>query len=569
MHLQKLQDPKEWSHGYESLYQDKYHNGIKFFKRFIDKTINSQNPTNILNGHSFFSTSINSKRNKYNEKVNFIDFVIECRQLDNCKNQARLERRVLKIFDVFVKTNSINLGSSLKIEIENNVKYIYNSIDHDKTYMSCASLNEPYSIYDKLNKTSNLNEYYSDQVDSNPNGKSFKYFNQIINCYKKAQEIIEGRLKAVYDEFIKSDGYKRICNLYNQYGDDIYLPNFKHKNTSLNSTTLKTKKNNNDKDLLDCSISKSSKMTTKSCLASENPDLFAEKLIQGLNKYIDTTENSSDQDNEPPPIFPRGMSSRRHRFDESSLDNFSESQVNKSRKELLNLNASLNRMQLNSSNTINEDASLILERHFSHNFDNKNGKRHCSDIQTSYKAPINFSRERNATIHDVPNTLNYNPSSNNSYIIETAHVDSGVSFAGDPNSHSNYRNLECKQHFFQNEAYNMSIRPARSDMFLKRSTKPLISTESSNNSLIIVYYYADDDVPYEYIYKKSYINLFEFKKSMVEGGILKNSPVHNAFYFKKDSSDISIGAVFKKITNDDEILPVWRGKIIAKVKPIV
>jgi len=40
----------------------------------------------------------------------------------------------------------------------------------------------------------------------------------------------------------------------------------------------------------------------------------------------------------------------------------------------------------------------------------------------------------------------------------------------------------------------------------------------------------------------------------------------NRYFFKKASDEFGSGVVMEEVTDDDDILPLWDGKIIAKVE---
>ncbi|CAI2731730.1 unnamed protein product [Schistosoma spindalis] len=85
---------------------------------------------------------------------------------------------------------------------------------------------------------------------------------------------------------------------------------------------------------------------------------------------------------------------------------------------------------------------------------------------------------------------------------------------------------------------------------------------TSSNSLVIGYYMGDDPVPYRSLWPSSEITLGQFKQLIPKKkGLFR-------YFFKKISDEFDSGVVHQEITNDDTILPLWEGKIVAKVERI-
>lgn len=82
------------------------------------------------------------------------------------------------------------------------------------------------------------------------------------------------------------------------------------------------------------------------------------------------------------------------------------------------------------------------------------------------------------------------------------------------------------------------------------------------NSLVIGYYMGDDPVPYRSLWPSSEITLGQFKQLIPKKkGLFR-------YFFKKASDEFDSGVVHQEITNEDTILPLWEGKIVAKVERI-
>ncbi|VDP51046.1 unnamed protein product [Schistosoma curassoni] len=73
---------------------------------------------------------------------------------------------------------------------------------------------------------------------------------------------------------------------------------------------------------------------------------------------------------------------------------------------------------------------------------------------------------------------------------------------------------------------------------------------------------GDDPVPYRSLWPSSEITLGQFKQLIPKKkGLFR-------YFFKKASDEFDSGVVHQEITNDDTVLPLWEGKIVAKVERI-
>ncbi|KAL7055635.1 hypothetical protein AAHC03_022867 [Spirometra sp. Aus1] len=79
--------------------------------------------------------------------------------------------------------------------------------------------------------------------------------------------------------------------------------------------------------------------------------------------------------------------------------------------------------------------------------------------------------------------------------------------------------------------------------------------------LVVGYYLCDDPVPYRSQWPDPEITLGQFKHLMPKKGPFR-------FFFKKASDEFDSGVVQQEISNDDATLPLWEGKVVAKVERI-
>ncbi|KAA0186127.1 putative Axis inhibition protein axin, partial [Fasciolopsis buskii] len=88
------------------------------------------------------------------------------------------------------------------------------------------------------------------------------------------------------------------------------------------------------------------------------------------------------------------------------------------------------------------------------------------------------------------------------------------------------------------------------------------SSNSSPNALVIGYYLGDDPVPYRSLWPSSEITLGQFKQ------LIPKKKGSFRYFFKKFSNEFGSGVVHQEITNDSCVLPLWEGKVVAKVERI-
>ncbi|TGZ70456.1 hypothetical protein CRM22_003192 [Opisthorchis felineus] len=92
---------------------------------------------------------------------------------------------------------------------------------------------------------------------------------------------------------------------------------------------------------------------------------------------------------------------------------------------------------------------------------------------------------------------------------------------------------------------------------------PVSSPSSgSPHSLVIGYYLGDDPVPYRSLWPSAEITLGQFKQ------LIPKKKGSFRYFFKKLSNEFGSGVVHQEITNDSCLLPLWEGKVVAKVERI-
>uniref|UniRef100_A0A0X3P1V7 Axin-1 n=2 Tax=Schistocephalus solidus TaxID=70667 RepID=A0A0X3P1V7_SCHSO len=93
------------------------------------------------------------------------------------------------------------------------------------------------------------------------------------------------------------------------------------------------------------------------------------------------------------------------------------------------------------------------------------------------------------------------------------------------------------------------------------SLQPSSQQSGTFGGLIVGYYLCDDPVPYRSQWPDPEITLGQFKHLVPKKGPFR-------FFFKKASDEFDSGVVQQEISNDDATLPLWDGKVVAKVERI-
>ncbi|KAL5971558.1 Axin-1 [Taenia solium] len=82
-----------------------------------------------------------------------------------------------------------------------------------------------------------------------------------------------------------------------------------------------------------------------------------------------------------------------------------------------------------------------------------------------------------------------------------------------------------------------------------------------SGGLVVGYYLCDDPVPYRSQWPSNVITLGQFKHLVPKKGLFR-------FFFKTTSDEFDSGVVHQEISNDDAVLPLWEGKVVAKVERV-
>ncbi|VDM31882.1 unnamed protein product [Hydatigera taeniaeformis] len=88
-----------------------------------------------------------------------------------------------------------------------------------------------------------------------------------------------------------------------------------------------------------------------------------------------------------------------------------------------------------------------------------------------------------------------------------------------------------------------------------------VGSGGGSGGLVVGYYLCDDPVPYRSQWPSNVITLGQFKHLVPKKGLFR-------FFFKTTSDEFDSGVVHQEISNDDAVLPLWEGKVVAKVERV-
>ena len=79
------------------------------------------------------------------------------------------------------------------------------------------------------------------------------------------------------------------------------------------------------------------------------------------------------------------------------------------------------------------------------------------------------------------------------------------------------------------------------------------------DSTVVVFNFCEEQFPYRTKIPGRAVTLRQFKECLPKKGAYR-------FFFKTECDDLDIGVIQEEITDDNEVLPLWEGKIMAQVK---
>ncbi|XP_078692702.1 axin-1-like isoform X1 [Branchiostoma floridae x Branchiostoma belcheri] len=109
--------------------------------------------------------------------------------------------------------------------------------------------------------------------------------------------------------------------------------------------------------------------------------------------------------------------------------------------------------------------------------------------------------------------------------------------------------------------------PAVSDLEPEEETrkqpvkKPASMMSVSGDNTVVGYYFCGEPIPYRTTLPGKDITLAIFKNSITKRGNYR-------YFFKCTSTEFGSNAVYQEVTEDEDLLPLWEGKIVGKVERI-
>ncbi|CAK9299878.1 unnamed protein product [Gordionus sp. m RMFG-2023] len=108
-------------------------------------------------------------------------------------------------------------------------------------------------------------------------------------------------------------------------------------------------------------------------------------------------------------------------------------------------------------------------------------------------------------------------------------------------------------------AYNNNQKISNSNQNLINNYDNLKETNSKKT--VIGYYFCNEPVPYRTKISGADVTLKQFKALLSKKGNYR-------YYFKKSSDEFHTGVINEEISDEEQILPLWEGKIFAKVESL-
>jgi hypothetical protein len=88
---------------------------------------------------------------------------------------------------------------------------------------------------------------------------------------------------------------------------------------------------------------------------------------------------------------------------------------------------------------------------------------------------------------------------------------------------------------------------------------PASSSSHSQGVTVVGFYLGDEEIPYRTTIASTNVTLGQFKQLVSKRGNYR-------YFFKKACDEFGSGVVLEEVFDDDEVLPLWEGKIIGRVE---
>lgn len=108
---------------------------------------------------------------------------------------------------------------------------------------------------------------------------------------------------------------------------------------------------------------------------------------------------------------------------------------------------------------------------------------------------------------------------------------------------------------------NLDTSVSMQDCPTPRPSKSSSGTVSQGDSVVVGMYYEQEPIPYRFTLSGRNITLEQIRHLNTKRGSYK-------YFFKRDSDEFGEGAVFEEIKDDNAIVPMWDGKIVARLQKV-
>ncbi|VDO59189.1 unnamed protein product [Schistosoma margrebowiei] len=252
--------------------------------------------------------------------------------------------------------------------------------------------------------------------------------------------------------------------------------------------------------------------------------------------------------------------------------------------------------------SLSSDNAVLLSNDNSQAQISKNGKEPSSSSSHGRKSHHHHHHHhhshRKSSAHRIGNN-NVNITTNSSS-TNNKNLKHSMNFDNSLESNNNIR-LDIDENDYDHDENNTSSTRLDSKLsssssgMMQQSCHTTSTTGSSGPGLVVGYYLCDDPVPYRTVWtggshnpppssisssglfvevndqseivdnlqtklsNQSLLTLGQFKQLIAKKGVYR-------YFFKKPNDEFGTGVVHEELTNDNAILPLWEGKVVARVE---
>ncbi|KAE8747590.1 Axin [Frankliniella occidentalis] len=96
---------------------------------------------------------------------------------------------------------------------------------------------------------------------------------------------------------------------------------------------------------------------------------------------------------------------------------------------------------------------------------------------------------------------------------------------------------------------------------LRRTSRPASGRADTQDSTTVVFTFCEEQFPYRTKIPNSSVTLRQFKEYLPKKGNYR-------YFFKTNCEELDMQVIQEEVTDDNDLVPLWEGKIMAQVKPI-